>query len=62
MATITNISLNTASITNVEHGQRLLTWEDATFTWAEASGTWANPIGMTNIALNTATISNVALS
>lgn len=62
MATVTNISVNTATPTNKAYSSSSTTWaETEPRTWAEG-GTFGNPQGIANKALNTATITNKALS
>lgn len=59
MATYTNQSKNTSSITNQTRGFGDITWDEATFTWDEANGTWDDPRdAYTNQSKNSSSITN----
>ena len=62
MATLTNKSLNTGTVTNKALGSQGRTWDEATYSWDDAEGTWDNPYGITNKALNTGTMTNKAIT
>lgn len=61
MASLTNQSKNSASLTNIQFGEELLTWNESTFTWEAAPGTWDfQTTVLANRSKNTATITNQA--
>ena len=64
MATVTNKTVNTASMTNNQIMQqtKLITWDEATFTWDEAQGTWDSPYGIRNSAVHTAAMTNKTIT
>lgn len=62
MATVSNKSLNTASMTNKSLPSHGLTWDEATFDWDHASDTWDNPYSIANKSLNTGSVTNKSLS
>jgi hypothetical protein len=60
MVTITNTSLNTATITNSAQSAQTATrtWADMVLTWAEYPGDWAFPQDLSNQSLHTGTLTN----
>lgn len=58
MATFTNPTKDTSTITNASLGSNSLTWDLATFTWDQGAGTWDAPYAMTQPSRTTSTISN----
>lgn len=57
MATFTNQSKNTSTITNLTAVGRE-NWDDATINWAGANGYWDGAIGWTNGTKNTSSLAN----
>ena len=62
MATVTNISLNTGSVTNNALSGTSRQWKDQDYTWADASGNWDNPYKFVNNDITTGSITNNSLS
>lgn len=56
MATFTNQTKNTSSVTNQPKGSASLIWDDATFTWNDAAGTWDDPYAFVNESKNTSVV------
>ena len=63
MATLSNQSVNTVTVTNQSLSGASLTWDEATYTWDNATGTWDQPFKpFNNQTVNTTTLSNQTAS
>lgn len=61
MATVTNKTLNTATVINKSLLAVIKVWADAIVTWGDSGTDWAT-LDINNKSLNTATVTNKALN